>query len=65
MFLFSKMSRPALGPTQPHIQWVTKSVYPGVKRPAREADHSPPPTGEVKNGGAVPPLPHTSSGSSV
>jgi hypothetical protein len=29
--------RPALGPTQPPIQWV-----PGVKRQGREADHSPP-----------------------
>jgi hypothetical protein len=30
-------STPALGSTQPPIQWV-----PGVKRPGREADHSPP-----------------------
>jgi hypothetical protein len=29
---------------QPHIQWV-----PGLKRPEREADHSPPPGAEVKN----------------
>jgi hypothetical protein len=28
----------------------------GVKRPGREADHSPPSNAEVKNGGAVPPL---------
>jgi hypothetical protein len=33
--IFSKYSRPALGSTQPPIQWV-----PGVKRPGREADHS-------------------------
>jgi hypothetical protein len=36
--LFSTSSRSALEPTQPPIQWV-----PGVKRPRREADKSPPP----------------------
>jgi hypothetical protein len=34
---------------------------PGVKWQGREADHSPPPSAEVKNGGAIPPLPHTPS----
>jgi hypothetical protein len=29
----------------------------GVKRPGREADHSPPSSAEVRNGGAIPPLP--------
>jgi hypothetical protein len=42
-FHFSMSSRPALGSTQPSIQWV-----PGVKRPVREADHSPPASAEVK-----------------
>jgi hypothetical protein len=32
--------------------------FPGVKRPGREADYTPPSSAEVKNGGAVPPLPH-------
>jgi hypothetical protein len=33
----------------------------GLKRPRREFDHSPPSSAEVNNGGAIPPLPHTSS----
>jgi hypothetical protein len=32
-------------------------IYPGVKRLRRESDHSPPSSVEVKNGGAIPPLP--------
>jgi hypothetical protein len=38
----------ALGPTQPPIQWVPGALYLGVKRPVREADHSPPSSAEVK-----------------
>jgi hypothetical protein len=38
---------------------------PGVKRSGREADHSPPSNAEVKNGGAVPPLPRMFSWHSV
>jgi hypothetical protein len=37
------MSRPSLGSTQPHIQGV-----PGLKRPERDAYHSPPTSTEVK-----------------
>jgi hypothetical protein len=48
-FLFSKSSRPALGSTQPPIQWVPGVLSPGVKRPGREADHSHPASAEVKN----------------
>jgi hypothetical protein len=33
----------------------------GVKRPGREVDHSLPCNAEVKNDGAIPPLPHKSS----
>jgi hypothetical protein len=47
-FFFSKSSRPALGSTQPPIQWVPGALSPGVKRPGREADHSPPTSAEVK-----------------
>jgi hypothetical protein len=35
--IFSTASRPALGPTQPPIQWVTGAVSLGVKRAGREA----------------------------
>jgi hypothetical protein len=41
-------SRPALGPTQPRIQWASGTLSPEVKRPGREADHSPPTNAEVK-----------------
>jgi hypothetical protein len=47
-FLFSTSSRPALGPTQPRIQWVPGALSPRVKKPGREADHWPPTSAEVK-----------------
>jgi hypothetical protein len=47
-FLFSTSSRPALGSTQPPIQWVPGALSMGVKRPGREADHSPSTSVEVK-----------------
>jgi hypothetical protein len=56
VFLFSTASRPALGPTQLPLRWV-----PAVKRQGREAHYSPPTSDEVKNGGVVDPLLHTSS----
>jgi hypothetical protein len=34
------LSRTALGPTQPPIQWVSGALSLGVKRPGREADRS-------------------------
>jgi hypothetical protein len=42
-FHFSVSFRLALGPIQPPIKWV-----PGVERPGREADRSPPTSAEVK-----------------
>jgi hypothetical protein len=48
IFLFTTASRMALGPTQPPIQWLPGSLFLGVKRPGREADHSPPSSAEVK-----------------
>jgi hypothetical protein len=48
IFLFTIVSRPALKPTQPPIQWVLGALSLGIKRPGREADHSPPSSDEVK-----------------
>jgi len=48
VFLFTTASRPALGPTQHPVQWVSGALPLGVKRPGIEADHSPPPTAEIK-----------------
>jgi hypothetical protein len=42
------VSRTALGPTQPPIQREPGALSLGVKRPGREADHSPPSSAEVK-----------------
>jgi hypothetical protein len=44
IFLFT-----TAGPTQPPIQCVPGALSLGVKRPGREADHSPPSSAEVKN----------------
>jgi hypothetical protein len=41
-------SRPALGSTHPPIQWVPGTLSPGVKRPGRGTDHSPPTSAQVK-----------------
>jgi hypothetical protein len=49
LFLFAAASGPALGPAQPPIQFVPGALSLGIKRPEREANHSPPPRTEVKN----------------
>jgi hypothetical protein len=49
IFLFTAAFRPALGPTQPPVQWVPGALSLVVKRPGREADHSHPSSVEVKN----------------
>jgi hypothetical protein len=40
IFLFTNVSRLALGPTQPPIQLVPGALSLGVKQPGHEADHS-------------------------
>jgi hypothetical protein len=42
IFSSPPLSRPALVPTSPPIQWVPEGLSPGVKRPGRETQHSPP-----------------------
>jgi hypothetical protein len=49
-FPLSTSSRPDLGSTQPPIQWYPGGGgVPGVKRPGREADYSPPTNAQVNN----------------
>jgi hypothetical protein len=56
--LFFIVSKPVLRLTQPPTQWVLLVLSPGVKRPGCEADQLPLSSDEVKNGGAIYPLPH-------
>jgi hypothetical protein len=42
IFFYSTASRPTLGPCQHSIQRETEGCFPEIKRPGREADHSPP-----------------------
>jgi hypothetical protein len=46
--ILSTSFRPALGPTQPPVEWVPRTLSPALKRQGREADHSPPASAEVK-----------------
>jgi hypothetical protein len=46
---------------QPPIQFVPWAVSPGVQPQEQKADHSPPPSTQVKHDGATLPLSHTSS----
>jgi hypothetical protein len=54
-------SKQALRPTQIPIQWVPGAFSSEVNRPGPNANNSPPSSAEVKNGGAVRQLFHTSS----
>jgi len=53
---FPHLSRPALGPTQPSIQWVPGLSW-GVKRPGHDVDHPSPSSAEVKEKVEIPLLP--------
>ena len=46
---FPHLSRPALGPTQPHVQWVP-GLSQGKERTGRDTDPSPPSSTVVKKG---------------
>jgi hypothetical protein len=48
IFLFTTASRTVLEPTQPPNEWVPGFLSVGIKRPGREADHSPPSSAEAK-----------------
>jgi hypothetical protein len=52
-FLFSTSSKPALESTQPRVQWVQEAISPGVKRPGREDDHSPPTSAGSRRRGSI------------
>jgi hypothetical protein len=49
IFLFATASMPALRITQLPIRWVLGNISLRVMRPGREADHSPPSSGKIKN----------------
>jgi hypothetical protein len=44
---FPHLSRPAPGPTQPPVQWVSGTSR-GLRRPGRDADHTPPSSAAFK-----------------
>jgi len=48
-FLFISMSRPALGPAHPPIQWVMEALPQGIKWLGCEVDHLPPSSAKVKS----------------
>jgi hypothetical protein len=58
IFFSSPLSRLALGPMQSPIQWVLGALSFGVKQQGSEAERSPPSSAQVKNCGAIPPIPH-------
>jgi hypothetical protein len=50
IFPLASVSRPALRPTQPPVQWVPGGYFPlGKARLGCDAKHPPPSSAEVKN----------------
>jgi hypothetical protein len=49
IFLPASVSRPAMRPTQRHIQWIQGLTLGAKARVVRDSDHSPPSSDEVKN----------------
>jgi hypothetical protein len=60
ILLHMQASMPAMGSTQPPIQWVPGALCPGVQWQVLDAEHSLP-SAKDENGQAIIPLPHTSS----
>jgi hypothetical protein len=60
-FPFSKLSRPALGPTQPPIQWEPGVLSPGVKWQERDADANLQLVLRSRKRRSIDPVPHMSS----
>jgi hypothetical protein len=61
IFLFTTVSRTAVGPTQSPMQWVTGALPLGVKRPGRESDTLLHLVTRSRLRRGIPPFPHTSS----
>jgi hypothetical protein len=60
IFLFSKTSQPTPIPADPHSRWLSVALSLEVKRPGREAGHSPQflvPGLRISR--VIPPPPHT------
>jgi hypothetical protein len=55
--LWQGHNRLALGPIQPPVQWVPRTVFTGMRWTGHKADHMTISGTQVKNGGAIPPLP--------
>jgi hypothetical protein len=53
-FLFTTMSRLALGPTQPRGQWILGADFTGMKWPGHEVALSPPSSATVMNAWGYP-----------
>jgi hypothetical protein len=49
IYLFSSTFGFALGPIQPHMEWLPRVLSIDIKWLWYEADHSPPSSAEVKN----------------
>jgi hypothetical protein len=46
IYPLASVSRMALGPIQPRVQWVPEVLSSAKARPGRDAKHSPPPSAE-------------------
>jgi hypothetical protein len=61
IFLYTKASRLALGPSQPPIHWVSGAFSVGVQWLGHEADCSPHLVPKLRMSEGIPSLPHMPS----